>query len=135
MRLVFKQQELCFCFWLMVLWRCEAALCTRSCPVVKLSLSEYWCKIATAHKSDDENGDFNNINVKTSTRSLLGFAVMLPLLKVWRDYYSKMLFIVSNSGIFGSHLHCVMEAPRNEQRIGSIRRLGDGCRTKLMWMK
>lgn len=47
---------------------------------------------------------------------------MLPFLKkVWRDYYSKMLFIVCNSWIFRSHLHCVMEAPRNEQRIGDIR--------------
>lgn len=64
----------------------------------------------------------------------MGFAVTLPFLKkVWRDYHSKMLFIVCNSWIFTSHLHCVMEAPTNEQRIGSIRILGDGYRTKLIW--
>lgn len=55
--------------------------------------------------------------------------------KVQRNCYSKILFIVSNSVIFRPHLNCVMETPRNDQRIDRIRILDSAYRPKLMWIE
>lgn len=80
-------------------------------------------------------GNCNNTCLRKSTRSLVGFMFVSVLKKVQRNYYSRVLFIVSNSVIFRTHLNCVMETLRNDQRIDRIRILVSGYRPKLIWIE
>lgn len=54
-------------------------------------------------------GNCNSTCLRKSTRSLVGFMFVSILKKVQRNYYSRVLFIVSTSVIFRTHLNCVME--------------------------
>lgn len=80
-------------------------------------------------------GNCNNTCLRKPIGSPVGFMFVSILKKVQRNYCSKILFFVPNSVIFRPHLNCVMETPRNDQRIDRIRVLDSGYRPKLMWIE
>lgn len=111
MGLAFKQHEFCFCFWFVCPPRfgVTSSTCAALCDagIVRALMWNWHCS------GSDSGAAIVIVLVWKVSQEPGRIEVCVSIMKkVWRDYCSKILFIVSSSLIFSSHLNWVMETPR-----------------------